>query len=120
MPYGGTMALRQCWAFGMLDATHSYATLQPRERRMEFNVVSIPREDTGKIWSPVIKSLTDNIGKAIEISVGEKDPNDVRKNVRSGLIARGLLATYRFNSKSDKERKTLTMWLTPKQTGDRE
>lgn len=82
---------------------------------MDFNVVEVPNHSPYKTLDPVISALTKNIGKAIEVELGERDPNAYRKVIRSGLTSRGILATHKYHSQVDNERKTIIMWLEPKE-----
>lgn len=82
---------------------------------MDFKIVEIP---TAQILpgaaDPLLEALKANPGKAIEIPLGEKDPNTQRKTIRARLSNRGVLKTHFFRTRFSMESKSLIVWLEEK------
>lgn len=93
---------------------------------MEFTIVDIPvGPAVSTSANPIVEALLKNIGKAISIPCGDKDPNTVRKNLRQSLSNRKLLKKYIYRTRSFYTPKegdsdalgtsTLIAWLEEKQ-----
>ena len=82
---------------------------------MEFKVVEIPKGRATGETADIIQALQDNIGKAVEVPVYGRDPNTMRKNIRSAASNRGLLRQNAFRSRNSPDGSTLTVWLESKE-----
>lgn len=81
---------------------------------MNFKVVDIPQDLSTGASAPVIEALKENVGRALEVDIADKNANTVRKNLRSGLVARKILLAHNFHTKISTDGKTLTVWLSAK------
>jgi hypothetical protein len=81
---------------------------------MDFKVVEIPDVNPVGILSPLIEAMKANVGKAIEIPTEDRNPNTVRKGLRSALVNRNLLKNYIFRSRVGTDEKSLIVWLEQK------
>lgn len=82
---------------------------------MDFKIVDIPNDangGTGGNYGSLFEALKTNIGKAIEVPLGDKESNPFRKTLRAGFVSRGLDLKFKFNTKAYEDRKILVVWLT--------
>jgi hypothetical protein len=81
---------------------------------MDFKVVDVPTGGA-QPTSPLVDALLANVGKALSISCGEREPNNVRKTLRMSLNNRGLLKTYHFKTRIELGTNALVAWLEKKE-----
>jgi hypothetical protein len=81
---------------------------------MEFKVVEVPNVHTNGAASELVTALVENVGKALELPYEDRDPNTIRKGIRSSLSIRGMLDKYHFRTRVFPERKVMTVWLEAK------
>lgn len=85
---------------------------------MDFKVVEIPGAQPSGFTGQVVNVMQENIGKAIEVPFENREPNALRKMIRSTVANRGLLRKNFFRSKAAMERNVLIVWLEPKPNQD--